>query len=246
VLFTACAGGAANTGTSKGAQSGNPSDEGGGRKLDASASNSTSDSASNGGSTDFGNPSGSGGVAGKGGESGSAADGGGTSLDGGTIATGNPDGTCDLGAAGSFATDEKLDLFGSTVYFAKGKTLPKGRYRVQYVDGCMKYDVPQAWAVHASTMPPTIYQFWLVGDTTTDKILTPPGTTGYQVGSGGFDTFEACVAANQQLSPIEFDFAGGKIGVWLEDSPYSDNQAGVDGRNPKWSLTLLGKCPVLL
>jgi hypothetical protein len=43
---------------------------------------------------------------------------------------------------------------------------------------------------------------------------------------------------------VEFDFAGGKLGLWLDDAPYQDNAAGVDGRNPKWQLTLLvEECP---
>jgi hypothetical protein len=54
-----------------------------------------------------------------------------------------------------------------------------------------------------------------------------------------------CVAANLALEPVELEFAGGRLGVWLQDSPYSDNLAGVDGRNPSWSLTLLGDCALL-
>jgi hypothetical protein len=35
-----------------------------------------------------------------------------------------------------------------------------------------------------------------------------------------------------------------EIGVWLQDSPYTDNLAGQDGRNPNWKLSLLGECRV--
>ncbi len=73
-----------------------------------------------------------------------------------------------------------------------------------------------------------------------------PGTVGFLVGSGGFATFDECVAANQLVAPIEFAFDGGPIGVWLEDYPYTDNLAGMNGRNPKWDLTLLGDCSSLL
>jgi hypothetical protein len=145
------------------------------------------------------------------------------------------------GVAGSYATQQSLDLFGQIVYYAGGAALPSGRYRVQYVDGCMKYNAGQDWAVNAYADGHD--SFWLVGDTTSDRILIPPGTVGFLVGSGGFATFDECVAANLALPAKEFQFAGGKIGVWLSDSPYSDNVAGVDGRNPKWSLTLLeGNC----
>jgi hypothetical protein len=38
--------------------------------------------------------------------------------------------------------------------------------------------------------------------------------------------------------------AGGKLGIALDDNPYDDNVAGEDGRNPKWTLTLLvEECP---
>ena len=149
-------------------------------------------------------------------------------------------GSCDLGSAASFATQQSLDLFGQIVYFDDGKTLPAGHYRVQYVDGCMKYSSAQDWAVQAYADGSDA--FWLVGATSADRILMPPGTVGILVGSGGFATFDECVAANLALPPEEFDFAGGPIGVWLSDSLYSDNVAGTDGRNPKWSLTLLGDC----
>jgi hypothetical protein len=155
--------------------------------------------------------------------------------------------TCNLGSAGSFATQQSLNLFGQIVYYENGQVLPAGTYRVAYVDGCMKYASYEDWAVQA--IPPSD-AFWLVGATSADKIIMPPGTVGYLVdagpsmGGGGFATFDECVAANlMQDTPIDFAFDGGTIGVWLSDNPYSDNVAGVDGRNPKWSLTLLGKCP---
>jgi hypothetical protein len=48
------------------------------------------------------------------------------------------------------------------------------------------------------------------------------------------------------VPPEEFQFDGGKLGVWLNDNPYLDNVAGDDGGNPKWQLTLLGTCPPYL
>jgi hypothetical protein len=159
----------------------------------------------------------------------------------GQITQDNGDASSSCGVAGSYATQQSLDLFGQIVYFEGGAALPAGHYRVQYVDGCMKYSAAQDWAVNAYADGSD--SFWLVGNTSSDRILIPPGTVGFLVGSGGFATFDECVAANQALPPKEFQFAGGKIGVWLSDSPYSDNVAGVDGRNPKWSLTLLeGDC----
>ena len=144
---------------------------------------------------------------------------------------------CKLGEAGSFATDGSLDLFGQTIYFAKNAALPAGRYRVSYVDGCMKYNALLPWTVNQSAPPSG---WWLVGTSTSDKVALLPGVAS----SDFFGTFEACVSASKSVPALEFDFAGGKLGVWLDDSPYEDNTPGENGRNPKWQLTLLVKeCP---
>jgi hypothetical protein len=111
---------------------------------------------------------------------------------------------------------------------------------VQYVDGCMKYASTQDWTIHAYANGSS--GWWLVGATTTDKVLLPPGTVGYASTNGAFINFDDCVTANLALAPKEFDFDGGVLGVWLQDSPYSDNLAGLNGRNPAWTLTLLGAC----
>lgn len=137
---------------------------------------------------------------------------------------------CDFGEASSAGTDEALNLFGEVVYFANGEALPAGHYRIQYVDGCMKYGSGQAWAVHA--FADGSIGWWFVGESTADRVVMPPGTAGFST----FSTFDECVAANLLLPATELDFAGGKLGVWLADSPYSDNVAGVDNRNPKWNL----------
>jgi hypothetical protein len=143
----------------------------------------------------------------------------------------SPAATCDFGSVVG-------DVFGRPVDFDDGRDVPAGRYRVTYVDGCMKYSGTEDWTVHASglTGPGHAY-FWIVGGVTRDKIAAPPGTVGVKAGAGGFASFDACVAANRSLAPIEFDFAGGKIGIWLEDSPYGDNLPGRGGRNPQWRLT---------
>jgi hypothetical protein len=145
--------------------------------------------------------------------------------------------SCDLGAAASFATNADLNLFGQIVYYEDGGALPPGRYRAAYVDGCMKYDFIFNWQVQASTPDAGGGGFWLVGSTSDDRIVMPPGTT------TSYADFDACVGANLATTPVEFEFDGGKMGVWLNDNPYVDNIAGDNGRNPKWRLTLLGACP---
>jgi hypothetical protein len=195
-----------------------------------------------------GGTTGVGGVSGNGSTDDAGSDAGGyAGSSGGDAAAGGAGGmagdgnTCDLGEVASSGTQANLDLFGTVIYFGDGATLPAGRYRATYVDGCMKYGGGQDWTIHAyaSAEP---FGWWFVGETTADKIVAPPGTVGYATSNGAFATFDECVAANLALAPLEFDFTGGKIGVWLQDSPYSDNLAGADGRNPKWQLTLLAPC----
>ena len=148
-------------------------------------------------------------------------------------------GGCSLGEASSLASDQSLDLFGSITYFAKGQELPAGRYRVAYEDGCMKFNPVLPWSVNNAASS----GWWLVGANSDQRIVNLPGNAdnGFLSSLAGF---EECVAKNQQLSPKEFDFAGGKLGIWLDDGPYTDNQAGEGGRNPTWKLTLLvQRCP---
>jgi hypothetical protein len=144
--------------------------------------------------------------------------------------------TCEVGEAQSPAAPGTLDLFGQIAYFGSGGELPAGHYRVTYLDGCMKYASDQDWAIHAYGDGSIA---WWLGSTSGNKLVLLPGTVGIFQGQGGYTDFEGCVAANLPLPPIEFDFAGGVLGVWLADSNYGDNVSGVDGRNPVWKLTLL-------
>jgi len=191
-----------------------------------------------------GGDAGSGGGSGAGG--GGVAAGGGTGAGGGsgdagpTDAGPDPDAGCGFGTATSLATPGNLDLFGTIAYFGDGGVLSPGSYRVQYVDGCMKYGGGQDWTIHAYADGHDAW--WLVGDSTSQKWLMPPGTVGYSASNGAFVAFADCVTANLALPPTDFEFDGGRIGVWLQDSPYSDNMAGESGRNPAWNLTRRGAC----
>ncbi len=135
---------------------------------------------------------------------------------------------CDFGVAVE-------DVFGSTVTWG---SVPPGHYRVTYVDGCMKYSSGQAWTVNAyANGPDTLYVV-----TTGNQIIAPaPGTVGFVQGQGGFTSFDDCVNTNlANDAPLEFDFAGGLLALHLEDSPYTDNVAGVNGRSPSYRLS---SCP---
>lgn len=128
------------------------------------------------------------------------------------------------------------DVFGAALDFAGGANLPAGRYRVVYVDGCMKYSTGQAWSVNAygAGASAELPRWWLTGNRV--RLATMPGTVGFDLGSGGFATFEQCVASNLSVAPIEIDFDGGVLGVALGDDPYRDNVMGVGGRSPSWAL----------
>jgi hypothetical protein len=214
-----------------------PTERGGSNAQSGNAGERTS--GGDGGAT----PVGASGAAGAPGAAGgaSAGEGGSSPGEGGTGPSGEGGGggadPCDFGEASSAGTNEELNLFGQVVYFADGESLPAGRYRIEYVDGCMKYGGGQDWTIHAYANGS--FGWWFVGETTAQQIVLPPGTVGYAASGGAYATFDECVAANLLLAPVEFDFVGGKLGVWLQDSPYSDNVAGVDNRNPKWSLVRL-------
>lgn len=145
------------------------------------------------------------------------------------------DAGCGLGEASSTATSGELDLFGTPAYFNDGLPLPAGRYRVTYLDGCMMYGSGQGWTVNAYASDQACW--YVIGETTGDRIVVPPGTIGYAPGSGAFASFDDCVAASRTIAPVEFELAAEqRVGIWLLDSPYSDNMAGVDGNNPRWRL----------
>ena len=125
------------------------------------------------------------------------------------------------------------DVSGAPVLWNGGAPVPAGRYRVTYVDGCMKYSSSQNWTVNAYGNGPST--LWIVGDGS--RIAPVPGTTGFTNGEG-FATFDACVTANlANDGALQFDFAGGTLGLELEDDPYTDNVPGENGRSPTYRLT---------
>jgi hypothetical protein len=121
------------------------------------------------------------------------------------------------------------DLLAPIVYYAGGAPLPAGRYRVSYVDGCFTCCV-------------TIDSFVLVGDDVFSIVAQLPGGS-----SEGLDVapVASCPVRGAPYPDIEFEFAGGKLGIWLSDAVATENSDGdgAGGRNPTWRLTLLEACP---
>jgi hypothetical protein len=121
-------------------------------------------------------------------------------------------------------------LGGTVTYFRQGADVPAGRYRISYVDGCMRYGPPVNWTVHNIGLG----QWILVGGNSILGLGTVPGVAG-----AGYASFEDCVRESRKSSPLDVDFAGGKLGVQCTDYPLTDNIGGLDGRNPEWCLTPL-------
>ena len=126
-----------------------------------------------------------------------------------------------------------LDLFGDITWVADGAELAAGRYRVKYVDGCMKYSSFGHWTIH-SFEDGSLAAY--LGTEIGEELQLLPGTFGVDKSDGAFNHFEDCVNANLLLDPVEFEFSGGMLGIWLLDSNYSNNEGGQQNRNPTWQL----------
>ena len=155
--------------------------------------------------------------------------------------------TCDLGTATNAAAVADPNLFALVIHFAGGASLPAGTYRVDYVDGCMKYASTLWWSIHGRGDGSVAW--WLVGGAGADRLALLPGTFGLLPGTAGptgdrdgFENFAECVAANLLVEPLLYTHAGGPLGLVAADIAFADNVSGEDGRNPRWRLTYLGSC----
>jgi hypothetical protein len=142
-------------------------------------------------------------------------------------------GTEDAGGGALCATGDTAvgdPLGGMVTYFRQGAVVPAGRYRVSYLDGCMRFGEPVGWTIQ-NQLP---VSWFLVLDTAANVVGTLPGVTGL-----GYENFDDCVVESLRSPPLEVDFAGGKLGVVMVDFPLTDNIEGLNGRNPTWCLTPL-------
>jgi hypothetical protein len=156
--------------------------------------------------------------------------------------------SCKLPSGAMLPEDITVKLIDQQQYFAGGADLPAGRYRLTYLDGCFCYGTPMAtlgWTVHASKAAG--FGCFLIGANGM-TLMPTPGTEGFSVDAGAFETHAKCVAANCSQAPLDFDFAGGKLGVTrnggtafaeFDDSDGSD----MGGRGPTFRLSRLDPCP---
>jgi hypothetical protein len=163
--------------------------------------------------------------------------------------------SCDPDAAGPTISPPtvEVDPTGSTHYVANGASLPAGRYRAQWVDGCMRwaYGGP-AFGWDVNDPPPGVFGgpvsmdpgFCLLVDAQGAFVSALPGLMGTAADSGTMD-YPSCIAANQGVAPVDFDFAGGKLGVIANDLAAGDNTTGesAGGVSPTWRITYLSACP---
>lgn len=115
------------------------------------------------------------------------------------------------------------DIYSAAVsYF--NMNLAAGLYRIRYINGALKYNAGQGWALNALGTLGYMVRYSL-GD------VFFPGTT-----SISFVTQSDVESANSGAH-IDIVHNGGPIGVWLYDTIYPDNVPG--NPNPTFSLTQL-------
>jgi hypothetical protein len=166
--------------------------------------------------------------------------------------------SCHLSNGATLPEEKTADLSGAVQLFAGGATLPSGKYRLSYVGGCNIFDVNGGWNVQGLSHFSTIQSCLLVDDNgmsianpaltisaNSVMILLPNNV---YIGST-YPTYHECVAAYCELPPLEFDFAGGTLGlnclsVLVSFGVVNDlGGQSEGGRNPTYRLTRLDPCP---
>jgi hypothetical protein len=129
-------------------------------------------------------------------------------------------------------------------YFDSGSYLSAGYYRIEYVSGAMRY-------THG--VPISIDDPWTPGNgfriLHSESNSNPSGTSILAPGDNALFPTQAEVEEHNQGDSVIFYHAGGKIGMYLVDNPYSDNDdmSGIS-HNPTFKLVGLpcNKLPVNL
>jgi hypothetical protein len=132
----------------------------------------------------------------------------------------------------------------NVTYFNNGQPVPPGMYTIRYLDGCNKYSMKAdyGWTVNGVDAP-RCCEWWLVLETSANREEILPALTGAEMYSeGAFADFEACVAASKLSPPLKYIHHGGRLGVWMRDLDYTDNVAGLGGRNPRWEISGQTSC----
>lgn len=180
----------------------------------------------------------------------------------GSIATGSANGAkpsqpdpCALARPGAAPPEVTVVDTNAVMYnFADGARFPAGRYRIEYVDGCRRYDNTAAWTLHASLLAAGLSAEGRGGCyivMSNDQAVEPaPGTAGVVVGegpdpAGAFASYEECVAANLKQAPLDLTLSAGTIGIMNAGDSSPDKTPGeaIGRRSPTYRLTRLDACP---
>jgi hypothetical protein len=118
---------------------------------------------------------------------------------------------------------------------------------VTFVDGCLEFgsevggyywtiNDPGVYSGQQSTIITDPGSCVLVGGSSMALVGALPGET-----STGLPSYAACVTASKAVAPLDFQFAGGKLGIYVNDSLTADNIGGEGqcGVSPTWQLSTL-------
>jgi hypothetical protein len=165
--------------------------------------------------------------------------------DGGTPPVELDAGGCDSAPAGLAAMLPEvlsLDVAGPPKYFGGGADFPAGTYRLDYVDGCMKWgQTGFGWAVgEGLTVGVLVEECILVGATQANILGVLPG-----LDSSGVPSYGDCVAMSKAQPPLVVHYDGGKLGIFNNDTVQFDDVGGdaAGGVSPTWRLSLVSACP---
>lgn len=133
-------------------------------------------------------------------------------------------------------TPETFDAITPTIeddtpsYFGSSFNYPAGFYRVTYTGGALQYNPAFDFGLNDSA----IHRFTILYNDGAVEVVAP--ALDYQK----FAT-QAALESHNAGQFVEFTHAGGKIGVYLEDFPYSDNVPG--SPNPTYQLSRICTAP---
>ena len=119
------------------------------------------------------------------------------------------------------------DIFSDTVsWFDSDASFPATNYVIGYLTGAMIYGISLGWSVNLNNWVP--FNGFIITDGASNQVPGPGIANGT-----GWGTQALCEAANAGLYVV-YEHVGGQIGMYLNDNPYSDNEAG--SPNPTFGL----------
>lgn len=120
-------------------------------------------------------------------------------------------------------SDERPSITEKTIaWFSSGATFPAGDYKVEYVNGALKYNASNDWQLNESPA----HGYYVTYNNGTSNINAPGDMAEYVA--------QVDLEAANAGAFVTFHHSGGMIGVYLFDDPYGDNTGG--SPNPTFRL----------